>query len=91
MGVSVRVIARSPGRATITALAMPLGGPDSHAGHKDILGYPVLKDTIIIEVSPRMGTDCDRPILLPPHGNAHLNVDSRFPYQVRAIFFSIHL
>lgn len=78
MGISVRAVARAPGRATITALAMPLGGPDAHAGHKDILAYPVLKDTIVIEVSPKIGNECDKPILLPPHGNAQLRVDSRF-------------
>jgi hypothetical protein len=91
MGVAVSVVARSPGRATITATVMPLAGPNAHAGSNDILAHPSLKDTIEIEVHPRLGSDCDKPLLLPPHGSINIFSDSVPPNQACLFLFLLPL
>jgi hypothetical protein len=65
-------VARAPGRATVTATALPVAGFDSHAGTKDVLRYPSLRDSLQIEVVPRLGTQCDRPLRVLPYGSVDL-------------------
>lgn len=66
-------MAHAPGRATITATALPVAGFDSHAGTKDVLKYPSLRDSVQIDVVSRLGTQCDRPMRILPYSSVELS------------------
>eukprot|EP00026_Physarum_polycephalum_P000235 Phypoly_transcript_00235.p1 GENE.Phypoly_transcript_00235~~Phypoly_transcript_00235.p1 ORF type:complete len:1269 (+),score=209.82 Phypoly_transcript_00235:1817-5623(+) len=84
MGVSVRVVAHAPGRAIVTAMVMPMKGPESHASSNDVLSLPVLRDSFVINVVPHLGTTCDRPMLVVPHSSVGLsNTFHPYPHEVR--------